>query len=126
MTQHRNVFGEPLTPCSFAPRTGYFRDGCCRTDESDLGRHIVCAIMTAEFLAFSRSRGNDLIRARPELNFPGLKPGDRWCLCVLRWQEALQAGVAPYVLLESTHQNALQVVSLEQLKAHAHSPSMDS
>lgn len=115
----RNVFGQPLVPCSFSPRTGYFRDGCCKTDASDHGRHVVCALMTEDFLQFSRDRGNDLSTARPEFDFPGLKPGDRWCLCALRWKEAHDAGVAPKVYLESTHIKALDYVSLAQLKAHS-------
>ena len=115
----RNVLGEPLVPCSFAPRTGYFRDGCCRTDESDQGRHVICAVVTAEFLAFSRSRGNDLSTPRPEYDFPGLVPGDRWCLCALRWKEAFVAGMAPGVLMESTHAKALEFVGINDLRAHA-------
>jgi uncharacterized protein len=115
----RNVFGQPLVPCSFAPQTGFFRDGCCRTDERDEGRHVVCALMTEDFLAFSKNRGNDLSTPRPEFDFPGLKSGDRWCLCALRWKEALDAGVAPKVYLESTHQKALETVKLVQLKAHS-------
>jgi uncharacterized protein len=115
----RNIYGEPLVPCSFSPRTGYFRDGCCRTDDTDHGRHLVCAEVTEEFLAFSKQRGNDLSTPRAEYQFPGLQAGDRWCLCVLRWKEALDAGAAPRVHLESTHQNALEVVTLTQLEAHA-------
>jgi uncharacterized protein len=115
----RNIYGEPLVPCSFSPRTGYFRDGCCRTDDTDHGRHLVCAEVTEEFLAFSKQRGNDLSTPRAEYQFPGLQPGDRWCLCVLRWKEALDAGAAPRVHLESTHQKALEVVTLTQLEAHA-------
>jgi uncharacterized protein len=115
----RNVFSQPLVPCSFSPRTGFFRDGCCKTDEHDHGRHVVCALMTEEFLQFSRVRGNDLITERPEYDFPGLVSGDRWCLCVLRWKEALDAGVAPKVYLESTHYKALEFVTLAQLKAHS-------
>jgi uncharacterized protein len=115
----RNVYGQPLVPCSFAPRTGYFRDGCCKTDETDQGRHIVCALMSAEFLRFSQSRGNDLSTPRPQYDFPGLKSGDRWCLCALRWKEALNEGLAPRVFLESTHIKALDYVTLAQLKAHS-------
>ena len=114
-----NVLGEPLAPCSYAPLTGYFRDGCCNTREDDTGSHVICARVTAEFLDFSLSRGNDLITPRPEYRFAGLKPGDRWCLCALRWKEALQAGVAPPVVLECTHGRALDFVTLAQLKAHA-------
>jgi hypothetical protein len=113
----RNVLGTELVACSLDPLTGFFRDGCCNTGEQDRGLHIVCARVTRDFLEFSRSRGNDLVTARPEFGFPGLKPGDRWCLCALRWLEALEAGVAPPVVLESTHERALAVVSLEQLKA---------
>lgn len=115
----RNVFGQPLVPCSFAPRTGFFRDGCCKTDASDHGRHVICALMTEDFLQFSRARGNDLSTPRPEFDFPGLRSGDRWCLCALRWKEALDAGMAPKVYLESTHLKALEYVSLAQLKAHS-------
>jgi uncharacterized protein (DUF2237 family) len=114
-----NVLGEPLVPCSYDPLTGFFRDGCCRTDDEDVGTHVVCAKVTAEFLAFSKSRGNDLMTPRPEYRFRGLKPGDRWCLCVLRWKEALEAGVAPGVVLACTHQRALSAVSLAQLQTHA-------
>ena len=115
----RNVLGGPLIDCSSAPMTGYFRDGCCRTDESDRGLHTVCAVMTAEFLDFSRSRGNDLITPRPEYHFPGLQPGDRWCLCAARWREALLAGKAPQVVLAATHETTLRVVTLPELEAHA-------
>lgn len=115
----RNVFGQPLVPCSFSPRTGYFRDGCCKTDASDHGRHVICALMTEDFLQFSRDRGNDLSTPRPEFDFPGLNSGDRWCLCALRWKEALDAGMAPKVYLESTHLKALDYVTLAQLKAHS-------
>ena len=114
-----NVLGTPLKSCSTDPMTGYFRDGCCNTDESDRGSHVICAEITQEFLEFSRQRGNDLSTPRPEYRFAGLRPGDRWCLCVLRWKEALDAGVAPPVVLDSTHQRALDVVTLEQLQAHA-------
>lgn len=114
-----NVLGSPLRPCSYDPLTGYFRDGCCHTDASDAGTHVVCAKLTAEFLTFSRQRGNDLVTPRPERRFAGLRPGDRWCLCVLRWKEAFEAGVAPPVVLESTHQRVLDFVALEDLKTHA-------
>ena len=114
-----NVLGAELQACSFDPLTGFYRDGCCRTDAHDRGSHVICARVTADFLAFSMTRGNDLITPRPEYRFPGLKPGDRWCLCALRWKEALEAGVAPPVHLEATHQKALDYVSLEDLKAHA-------
>ncbi|MEM8767202.1 MAG: DUF2237 domain-containing protein [Pseudomonadota bacterium] len=112
-----NVFGEPLEPCSVDPLTGFFRDGCCRTGSQDLGSHVVCARVTAEFLEFSRSRGNDLISPRPEYRFPGLQPGDRWCLCAKRWAEAHAAGVAPPVCLASTHRKAMEIVPWELLKA---------
>ncbi|MBL6455524.1 DUF2237 domain-containing protein [Belnapia sp. T6] len=114
-----NVLGGALLPCSVAPLTGFFRDGCCNTGPEDLGLHVVCVQATAEFLAFSRARGNDLSTPLPEYGFPGLKPGDRWCLCAARWEEARQAGVAPRVLLEATHVAALEVCALADLKAHA-------
>lgn len=114
-----NVLGTDLQACSFDPLTGYFRDGCCRTDEDDRGSHVVCARVTAEFLAFSRERGNDLVTPRPEFRFAGLRPGDRWCLCALRWKEALEAGVAPPVHLEATHARALELLDLADLQAHA-------
>ncbi len=114
-----NVLGEPLAPCSLDPMTGFYRDGCCTTGEADVGRHVVCAEVTAEFLAYSRSRGNDLTTARPEFGFPGLNPGDRWCLCADRWREALEAGVAPPILLRSTHRSALRQIALQDLKTHA-------
>ncbi|MDO9709047.1 DUF2237 family protein [Paracraurococcus lichenis] len=114
-----NVLGGPLLPCSVAPLTGFFRDGCCNTGPEDLGLHVVCAEMTADFLRFSKSRGNDLSTPRPEFGFAGLRPGDRWCLCAARWEEARSAGMAPRVLLEATHIAALEVCSLEDLKAHA-------
>lgn len=110
-----NVLGTPLQTCSTDPMTGYFRDGCCTTDETDRGSHVICAEVTDDFLEFSRQRGNDLSTPRPEYRFPGLVPGNRWCLCALRWKEAFNAGMAPYVVLESTHVNALQYVSIEQL-----------
>jgi uncharacterized protein (DUF2237 family) len=115
----KNVLGTELMACSYDPLTGYFRDGCCQTDASDAGSHLICARVTADFLAFSLSAGNDLSTPRPEYRFTGLKPGDRWCLCALRWREALEAGVAPPVVLEATHENALQFVTLESLQQHA-------
>ncbi len=115
----RNVRGGALAPCSMAPRTGFFRNGCCDTGPQDRGSHTVCAVVTAEFLAFSKDAGNDLSTPRPEFDFPGLKPGDRWCLCAPRWQEALEAGVAPAVVLEATEQAALAHCRLEDLEAHA-------
>jgi uncharacterized protein (DUF2237 family) len=117
-----NVWGEELIPCSYDPLTGYYRDGCCQTDEEDHGTHVVCARVTQEFLVFSLERGNDLMTPRPEYRFAGLKAGDRWCLCALRWKEALDAGVAPAVILASTHIKALDVVTLAQLKAHEWTP----
>ncbi|NBW77527.1 MAG: DUF2237 domain-containing protein [Betaproteobacteria bacterium] len=114
-----NVLGGDLVPCSYDPLTGFFRDGCCHHHEEDPGTHVVCARVTPEFLVFSLQRGNDLMTPRPEYRFAGLQAGDRWCLCVLRWKEALDAGVAPPVVLESTHIAALDHVSLEQLQAHA-------
>lgn len=114
----KNILGTALVPCSFDPLTGYFRDGCCKTDASDIGSHLVCARVTAVFLAFSLAQGNDLVTPRPTHRFAGLKPGDRWCLCANRWLEALNAGVAPPVILESTHSGALKFVTLEQLEKH--------
>jgi uncharacterized protein (DUF2237 family) len=114
-----NVLGEPLASCSEQPRTGFFRDGCCNTDDQDLGRHVVCARVTREFLDFSRDKGNDLVTPRPEFGFPGLRPGDHWCLCAGRWLEAYRADAAPRVLLAATHAAALEVVELAALKAHA-------
>ena len=112
-----NVLGTPLVPCSYDPLTGYFRDGCCNTDKHDRGSHVICAKVSQEFLDFSLRQGNDLITPRPEYRFQGLKAGDRWCLCALRWKQAFEAGVAPKVILESTHINALDYVTLEQLQA---------
>ncbi len=113
-----NVLGTPLIPCSYDPLTGYFRDGCCKTDETDTGSHLICARVTDAFLTFSKERGNDLSTPRPEYRFTGLQAGDRWCLCATRWAEALAAGVAPPVVLESTHASALRFVTLEQLEKH--------
>ena len=115
----RNVLGGILQSCSERPLTGFFRNGCCETSSQDLGSHTVCAVMTAEFLEFSRSRGNDLSTPRPEFGFPGLKSGDRWCLCAPRWQEALEAGRAPRVVLQATEQSALVYCELADLKRHA-------
>ena len=114
-----NVLGEPLATCSMDPRTGFFRDGCCNTHATDRGSHTVCSVVTAEFLAFSKARGNDLVRPMPEYGFPGLKPGDGWCLCAARWEEARRAGHAPLVRLAATHLRALEVCRLEDLLAHA-------
>lgn len=115
----KNVLGGPLQPCSEKPKTGFYRDGCCNTGDDDAGVHVVCTEVTAEFLAFSRSRGNDLSTAMPEYGFPGLKPGDRWCLCALRWVEALEAGVAPHLVLAATHADMLNYAPLAELKKHA-------
>lgn len=115
-----NILGEPLQSCSTDPMTGWFRDGCCETQSADRGRHLVCAIMTAAFLDFSKSKGNDLSTPRPEYSFPGLNPGDRWCLCLDRWKEAHAAGCAPKVVLNATHQIALERVSLETFQEFAH------
>lgn len=114
-----NVFGEKLSLCSVDPETGFYRDGCCSTGAEDRGRHVVCAEVTAAFLAFSKRAGNDLSTPRPEFGFPGLKPGDRWCLCADRWQQALEAGAAPRVVLGATHRLALEHVDLADLKRHA-------
>ena len=115
----KNVLGEELQACSMDPMTGYFRDGCCHTRKGDSGMHTICAVMTEDFLIYSKSMGNDLMTPRLEFQFPGLKAGDRWCLCVNRWKEALDAGLAPPVILECTHENATRVVSLELLELHA-------
>ena len=119
MDESRNVFGGPLEPCSVDPLTGFFRDGSCRVGGEDVGVHGVCSVMTEEFLAFSKEAGNDLSTPHPEWGFPGLKPGDRWCLCAPRWQEALEAGAAPQVVLEATNVAALEFSSLADLEAHA-------
>ncbi|MGH8809562.1 MAG: DUF2237 family protein [Noviherbaspirillum sp.] len=116
----RNVFGEPLVPCSFDPLTGFLRDGCCKTNTDDIGTHVVCAIMTEEFLDFSKCQGNDLSTPVPEWGFPGLKPGDQWCLCAVRWSEAYLAGAAPYVVLESTNYSALDNIPIEALQRFNH------
>jgi uncharacterized protein (DUF2237 family) len=122
LTSGRNVLGGALQACSYDPVAGYFRDGCCRTGEGDQGLHVVCARMTDEFLAFSADQGNDLSTPRPELRFRGLKPGQRWCLCASRWLEAWKAGVAPPVILECTHEKALEVIPLDILRAFAFQP----
>ncbi len=121
-----NVLGEPLQPCGFDPLTGFFRDGCCNSGYSDHGIHTVCAVVTAEFLTFSRERGNDLTSPFPEAGFPGLKPGDRWCLCASRWLEAYRAGLAPPVDLAATHEETLAVIERSALEQHALSPDRDS
>ena len=118
-TTAKNVLNGPLSLCSCNPLTGFYRDGTCRTGPDDRGMHTVCIVATTEFLAFSRSRGNDLSTPIPAYQFPGLNSGDRWCLCVQRWQEALEAGAAPSVVLEATHLSALEFVDLDDLKQHA-------
>ena len=115
----KNVLGTDLQTCSTDPMTGFYRDGCCNTGASDSGLHVVCSVMTAEFLEFSKARGNDLSTPNPLYRFPGLQPGDRWCLCAARWKEAYDAGQAPQVVLESTHISALEFASLEELQEHA-------
>ena len=115
----RNVLGEPLESCSADPVTGFFRNGCCDTSAEDVGSHTVCAVMTADFLAFSKARGNDLSTPMPQFGFPGLKPGDRWCLCAPRWQEAFAAGQAPRIVLRATHEGALEFCALADLKRFA-------
>jgi uncharacterized protein (DUF2237 family) len=119
MDESLNVFGEKLESCSDDPVTGFYRDGCCNTSDDDAGSHTVCVKVTQAFLEFSRFRGNDLSTPRPEFGFPGLKPGDRWCLCAARWREAQEAGMAPRVYLRSTHQRALEIVPLSLMRAHA-------
>lgn len=115
----KNVLGTPLEVCGTNPLTGWLRDGCCNTDAQDRGLHTVCAIVTREFLDFSRSAGNDLSTPRPEYGFPGLTPGDRWCLCAARWEEARRAGFAPDIVLEATHEKTLEITQLGHLQAHA-------
>ena len=115
----KNVLGTELVPCSLDPLTGFFRDGCCRTRDDDEGLHVIFARVTEEFLEYSLVRGNDLISPRPEFDFPGLMPGDKWCLCAQRWKEAFLAGCPPRVVLESTHEKALEIVSLENLQSCA-------
>ena len=114
-----NVLGGPLQPCSVEPLTGFYRDACCNTGREDMGLHTVCVVMTAQFLAFSKARGNDLSTPMPQYAFPGLVAGDKWCLVALRWKQALEAGMAPQVILESTHESVLEIVSIEDLRAHA-------
>ena len=115
----KNVLGQELQPCSLNPVTGFYRNGCCETGPHDLGLHTVCAVMTEDFLAYSKSVGNDLSTPQPAYAFPGLKPGDHWCLCAPRWKEALDVGMAPPVVLESTHEETLAIVPLGVLKDHA-------
>ena len=118
MEKQKNVLDEELQDCGIDPMTGFYRDGCCNTGAGDVGTHTVCAIMTDEFLEYSKSKGNDLITPRPKFDFPGLKAGDAWCLCALRWEEARQAGCAPRVKLTSTNIKTLEMVEFENLKAH--------
>ncbi len=115
----KNIFGEPLQPCCHDPATGFYRDGYCRTDMRDAGRHVVCAILTQPFLDFTKAQGNDLSTPRPEYGFDGLKAGQKWCLCAVRWKEALDAGIAPPIILESCHEKMLDYVSSETLKQYA-------
>jgi hypothetical protein len=126
MSNAQNVLGGELLTCSTSPITGFFRDGCCNTGWQDSGTHTVCARMTTAFLDYTKSRGNDLSTPRPEFHFPGLQPGDFWCLCVLRWKEALDAGVAPPVKLEATHIKSLEFVTLEALQNHALDAAADT
>lgn len=118
-----NVFGMPLEPCCYDPMTGYFRDGLCRTDDTDTGTHVICVRVTAQFLAYSKEQGNDLTTPIAQWQFPGLKPGDQWCLCISRWIEAEKAGVAPLVVLEATHHKALDYTTLEKLVEYAYTSS---
>lgn len=119
----RNVLGQPLVPCSLDPKTGFYRSGCCETGPDDIGIHTICCVMTEGFLAYSRRVGNDLATPVPVYGFPGLKPGDRWCLCVARWREAMIAGVAPPVVLEATHEETLAMVTLAELERYAVKPA---
>ncbi|MGB2925678.1 MAG: DUF2237 domain-containing protein [Limnothrix sp.] len=118
MSNAKNVLGTTLQTCSTDPMTGFYRDGCCTTGSNDLGRHVICSEVTPAFLRYTKKQGNDLSTPMPQYDFPGLKPGDRWCLCASRWQEAFETGVAPSVVLESTHAKALEIVNLEDLKKH--------
>ena len=119
MDESVNVFGEAIETCSDSPTTGFFRDGCCNTSDQDVGSHTVCVEVTREFLEFSRFRGNDLSTPMPQFEFPGLRPGDRWCLCAARWLEAHEAGMAPRVVLKGTHRRALEIVPLRLLRGFA-------
>lgn len=119
MADARNVLGSKLEVCSISPMTGFYRDGCCSTGAGDFGAHVVCAEVTQEFLDYTKAQGNDLCTPMPAYGFPGLKPGDRWCLCASRWKEALDAGVAPPVVLAATHASALEYVSMSELEKHA-------
>ena len=125
MKRALNVLGTPLVPCSFDPLTGWLRDGCCHTDRNDEGSHVICARMTVEFLNDQMERGNDLITPRPEYRFPGLKPGDKWCVCALRWREAYEMGIAPPVVLECTHEKALEFVLIDWLRKRAIAPASE-
>ncbi|TVR83908.1 MAG: DUF2237 domain-containing protein [Chitinophagaceae bacterium] len=116
----KNIFGEKLISCCKNPLTGFYRDGYCRTDDSDLGTHAVCAIVTKEFLDYSFNKGNDLITPRPEFDFPGLKAGDKWCLCAIRWKEAFEDGCAPKVILEATSEEALKIIEMKDLITYAY------
>ena len=117
---NKNIFGDPIIECSKSPLTGYFRNGCCDTDESDVGMHTVCVVATEKFLTFSKEVGNDLSTPIPQWNFEGVKAGDRWCLCALRWKEAYENGVAPKVVLEATNEKTLDVIPIENLIKHAY------
>jgi hypothetical protein len=119
MSKARNVLGDDLRPCCKFPMTGFYRDGFCRTGPEDIGKHTVCIQATKEFLTFSKAAGNDLSTPQPEMDFPGLIPGDQWCLCALRWQEAFEADAAPKVILSATDESTLEVIDLEDLKRHA-------
>ncbi len=125
MTDAKNVLGKTLETCSTSPMTGFFRNGCCETESRDVGAHVVCAQVTEEFLTYTQLQGNDLSTPMPMFDFPGLKPGDRWCLCVSRWKEALDSGVAPPIVLSATHEAALKVVALEVLQEHSIAPNSD-
>lgn len=118
-SEQYNVFGEPLDPCSLEPLTGFYRTGCCESGPDDFGRHMVCAVMTADFLAFSKEHGNDLSTPAPQYGFDGLKPGDRWCLCVDRWVEAVRAGHAPWVVLRATHRSVLDTIPMALLMQYS-------
>jgi|TARA_B100001093_G_scaffold152251_1_gene144997 hypothetical protein len=120
---NKNIFGEKLIICSKSPLTGFFRNGCCDTDNSDLGMHTVCVIVSEEFLLFSKSKGNDLSTSVPEFGFTGLKPGDKWCLCALRWKEAFLNNLAPKVILEATNEKTLDVIKIEDLIKHSYKKS---
>jgi len=121
----KNVLGDDLQPCSMNPKTGFFRDGCCNTSGDDRGMHTVCAVMTEEFLRYSRAMGNDLITPRPEFDFPGLKAGNRWCVCLGRWMEAREAGSAPPVVLDATHASVAEFVDLDVLMEHEWNPKTE-